>query len=326
MRSNRMKAPSFRAIAQCLAALAFLLPMISGCEAPDPNANTPTSGRLIVYTDEIYAPLIKTLADTFMLRSPNAKVDVRAVPARAGVQALLDAVGRDTSSADTGTTYAIVIGRKLLSDEQDAMVKGGLDVKEYVIAHDGVAVVVPTGSSLRYGTIENLRRALATSGPSLSMLDSSAGDAPLRFLLPDQNSSTYAVVHGMLGAGKLTAPAYYFAAGDSVLNGVVEGKGIGILGWYPAHRDSVRTRTLPLGYIDTLGKAHPAAAVHPTSLVTGAYPFKQPLVGYTFSGTRSLAVGFLAWLSKSQDAQYYLANHGLQPENVKIRIVLPEEE
>ena len=48
-------------------------------------------------------------------------------------------------------------------------------------------------------------------------------------------------------------------------------------------------------------------------------------MGYTLAGTRSLAVGFLAWLSKGQDAQYYMANHGLQPENVKIRIVIPDE-
>lgn len=323
MKEKRMTARSLQLFAACLAGL---LTLLSGCDAPHPNTNTPTSGSLIVYTDEIYAPLIKSLADTFMLRSPNAKVDIRPIPARAGVQALLDAIGRDTSSVDTGTTYAIVIGRKLLPDEQDAMVKGGLDVKEYIIGHDGLAVVVPTGSPLRHGTVENLRRALTSSAPSLSMLDSSAGGEPLRFILPDQNSSTYAVVHGMLGADKMTAPAYYFAQGDSVLQGVVDGKGVGVLGWYPAHRDSARTRTMWLGYIDTLGKAHPPAAVHVTSLVTGAYPIKQPLVGYTFSGTRSLAVGFLAWLSKSQDAQYYLAHQGIQPENVKIRIVLPEEE
>lgn len=88
MRSKHMNARSVRAMAICLAALAILLPALPGCEAPNPNANTPTSGKLVVYVDEIYAPLFRTLADTFKLRSPNAKVDVRGVTARAGVQEL----------------------------------------------------------------------------------------------------------------------------------------------------------------------------------------------------------------------------------------------
>ena len=297
----------------------------AGCEAPNPNANTPTSGRLVVYTDEIYAPLIRSLADTFMLRSPNAKVEIRAVPARMAVQALLDEVGRDTSGADTATTYAIVVGRKLLTDEQDAMVKGGLDVKEYILAWDGLAVVVPTSSTLRQSSLENLRRALTSPSPSFSTLDSAAGAAPLRFLFTDQNSATYAVIPQMLKGGKVAAPASYFATADSVVAAVAEGKGVGVLGWLPAQRDTTRTRTLWLGYTDSLGKVHPPAMAHPTSLVTGAYPIKEPVVGYTLAGTRSLAVGFLAWLSKGQDAQYYMANHGLQPENVKIRIVIPDE-
>jgi phosphate transport system substrate-binding protein len=309
----------------CIGALAIAIAAV-GCEAPNPHANTPTSGRLVVYADEGYGPLLKALADTFMIRSPNAKVEVRQLSARMAVQSLLDAVSRDTNRTDTGTTYAIVVGRKLLPDEQEAMTKGGIDIKEYVIAWDGLSVVVPNDSPIKQSSIERLRATLASAAPTLSMLDSTAGAAPLRFILPDQYSSTYSEVQRMLKGAKLAAPANYFSTTDSVLAAVASGNGIGLLGWLPAHRDSARTRTLALGFTDSLGKVHPAAIVHPTSLVTGAYPVKQPLVGYTYAATRSLAVGFMAWLSKGQDAQYYIARHGLQPENVKIRIVLPDDE
>lgn len=299
----------------------------AGCEAPNPDSNTPTSGRLVVFVDEMYAPMIRTLADTFMLRSrQNAKVVVQAVPARMAVQELFDHVERDGSRLDTATTYAIVIGRELLPDEKDAATKGGLDMKEYIIAYDGLAVAVPSSSSIRYTTLENLRRALASPTPVLSMLDSTVAGEPLRFILPDQNSSTYPAVRALLGDSAITAPARYFSTGDSVLGAVAAGEGIGLIGWIPAHNDSARVKTLALGFIDSLGGIHPPAIVHPTSLVTGAYPIKQTFTGYTFASVRSLASGFLAWLSNSQDAQYYMANHGLQPENVKIRIVLPERE
>ena len=317
-----------RARTACAGIIVPLILMIAaaGCEAPNPDTNTPTSGRLVVYVDEMYAPLIRTLADSFMVRSPNAKIVVQPVPARMAVQELFNSVGRDTSKADTGTTYAIVIGRELLPDEKDAATKGGLDTKDYIIAYDGLAVAVPGASPLRYTTLENLRRALGSPAPMLSMLDSTAPAEPLRFLLPDQNSSTYPAVHALLGDSAVTAPARYFSTGDSVLGAVAAGEGIGLIGWTPAHEDSATVKTLALGFIDSLGGIHPPAIVHPTSLVTGAYPIRQTLSGYTFSTIRSLAAGFLAWLANAQDAQYYLANHGMQPENVKIRIVLPDRE
>jgi DNA-binding transcriptional LysR family regulator len=318
---------STRRIASCGLASALLLLALAGCEAPNPNVNTPTSGRLIVYVDDAYAPAVRVLADTFMHRSPNAKLEIRTVTARAAVQALLSAEVRDSSGADTAATTAIVIGRKLIGDEADAVKKGGFDAKEYVIAYDGIAIVVPNGSPLKNTRREHLERGLA-SPQGAALLDSvpSPASAPVRFLLPDQNSSLLPVIQSLLlHDSMVAAPARYFSTSDSLLAAVAAGDGVGLLGWTAAHRDSAHVRTLAIGFLDSTGTWHPPAPVHPTMLVTGAYPLKQPLVGYTFSSNNSLAVGFLAWLSKSQDAQYYLANHGMQPENVKIRIVMPEE-
>jgi len=307
-----------------LAAIA-MLSLAVGCEPPNPDANTPTSGRLVVYVDEIYAPLFRTLADSFMVRSPNATIDVRVAPARMSVQELFDAAARDTARTDTSTTTAAILGRKLLPDELEAIRSAGYNSKEYILAYDGLAVVVPVSSPLRSSTVEQLRNAVTAPAPIMSMLDSNAPADALRFLLPDQNSSAYVAARDQLADGSgLTASARYFGTADSVLAAVAAGEGIGILGWLPAHRDSLRLRTLSLGFADSVGREHPPAIVHPTSLVTDAYPLKQTLVGYTFASNRSLAVGFLAWLAKGQDAQYYMTYQGLQPENVKLRIVMPE--
>ena len=190
--STRRSASLF---ARFAAALLLLALSGAGCEPPDPNANTPTSGKLIVYVDEAYAPAVRVLADTFMHRSPNAKLEIRAVTARAAVQALLTADVRDTSGADTAATTAVVIGRKLIGDEQAAVTKGGFDVKEYVIGYDGIAIVVPNGSPLKSTRLEHLRRGLL-SPQGGALLDSipSPASAPIRFLLPDQNSSLLPVI------------------------------------------------------------------------------------------------------------------------------------
>ncbi len=311
------------------AAILLMLALIAaaGCEPPDPNQNTSTSGRLVVYVDEIYAPMFRVLADSFMAKSPNAKIEIHEAPARMVMQDLFDAAARDTNRTDTGTASAAIIGRMLLPDEEQAIIAAGFDSKEYVLAYDGLAVVVPVSSSIRSSTVERLQQALSSRAPAFSALDSTASGEPLRFILPDQNSSVYVLARRLLlNDSNIAAPARYLGTGDSVLSAVAGGDGIGLIGWLAAHRDSTRLRTLPLGFIDSTGGVHPPAGIHPTSLVTGAYPLKQPIVGYTFGLNRSLAVGFLAWLARGQDAQFYMGHQGLQPENTKIRIVLPERE
>jgi ABC-type phosphate transport system substrate-binding protein len=308
-----------------VAAFLLMAAMAVGCDAPDPNANTPTSGRLILFVDEMYAPLIRALADTFMLRSPNAKIEIREAPARMALQGLLDMQARSTGT-DTSASVAAVLGRRLLGDEQQVITEAELNTKEYVIGYDGLVLAVPVASPLQSTTMEQMRAALSSQSPTLSTLDSTAPATPLRFLLPNQNSSTLPVVRALLPGDSVAAPARYFSTGDSSVAAAAADEGIAVVGWSTMHRDSTRLRALNIGFTDSTGEFHPPVRVHPASLVTGAYPLKQPLVGYTFSLTNSLAVGFLAWLTRSQDAQYYITYRNLQPENVKLRLVLPEEE
>ncbi|HVZ38276.1 MAG TPA: substrate-binding domain-containing protein [Candidatus Kapabacteria bacterium] len=317
-----------RSLVSCCLRLAVAAGIVlAGCEAPKPNVNTPTSGRLIVFVDDLYFPLVKTMSDTFMIRNPNAKVELRPMPARMAVQQLFDQFARDTARTDTSAAYAIVIGRPLLADEQEAIARTHIESKEYLIAYDALAVAVSASSPLTKGTREGLKRALGEKAPTAAMLDTTAAPGPIRFILADQNSSTYSfVLKEFLHADAVAAPARYYSTGDSVVAAVRAGEGLGVIGWWAAQRDSAHVRTLALGFVDSSGAHHPPAIAHPTSLVTDAYPLKMPLMGYSFSSYKSLAIGYLAWLARSQDAQYFLAHQGLQPANVKIRIVMPEHE
>jgi hypothetical protein len=297
-----------------------------GCDLPDPKANTSTTGRLVLFTDEIYAPLLTALADTFMRQRPDAHVEVRRGSAREMVQKFLDFQFIDSTSRDTGAVAALIIGRQFLSDEETKVSEGKFDKKEYPLGFDGIAVAIPVASPMKYTMVDGLRRSLQRLNPAGGMLDStgSSGQAN-RFLLPDQNSSTYQVVRRLLlGDKDIVAPARYFSSSDSVVDRVAAGDGIGIVSWYASRRDTQRVRTLAVGFIDSAGLLHNPVYVHPTSLVRDAYILKQPLTGYTFALDRSLAVGFLAWMARSNDAQNYLAfKGGLQPV-IRMRLILPE--
>jgi len=302
-----------------VAVLTLLL--LGGCESSPPGTSLMTSGKLVVAVDEAYAPLFRVLADSFMARTPNAKVEIQAMNPRMAVQYLLDHYN------DTTASFAAILGRRFLPDEAEAMAKANIKPREYSIAYDGLAVVVPAASGLKQTTREYLVAALRSGSPTFQQLDSAAPSEPLSFVLPDQNSSAFALLRSLLPKDSgVVAPARYVSRADSVNTLVADGKGVGIVGWYVAHRDSARLRTLYMGYTDSLGRHHTPARVHPSSLVTDVYPLKQPIVGYTFSGVKSVANGFLIAVSKGRESQRFIVEQGLQAENVKLQLVTPEAE
>lgn len=305
--------------------VALVAMTVAGCEPPDPNANTPTSGRLILFVDEMYAPLVRALADTFALRSPNAKIEVHSVPARMAVEELLRADVGPAARRDTTASIAIVIGRRLLKDEQQAIDDARVQLNSYVIAHDGLVFVVPIASAIEATTMERLRVALRGTEDNSMTLDSANSTPVKQFTVPNQNSSTFMELRRqLLNDSNIAAPVRYFASSDSVVEVVVAEGGVGILPWYRAHRDSARIRPLRVGHTDSLKRYIEPVRVHPATLVTNTYPLKQPIVGFTLAPTNSLANGFLTWLARGQDAQYFLVYQGLQPENVKLDLVMPE--
>lgn len=309
----------------CVAAV-LCAAVLSGCEPPDPNANTPTSGRLILFVDETYAPLISALKDTFALRSPNAKIEVHAVPARMAVEELLRAESGMNVRKDTTATVAVVIGRHLIADEISAIEQANVALNTYVLAYDGLVAAVSHTSSMMSTTLERLRAALvAPAGYQLAL--ETGSEATKQFLVPNQNSSTFMVVRReLLGDSNITAPVRYFTTSDSVIERAAAGDGIALIAWHRAHRDSARVRPLRLGHTDSLKRYIEPVRVHPATLVTGTYPLKQPLVGFTLAPMNSLANGFLTWLARGQDAQYHFVREGLQPENVRIELIMPEEQ
>lgn len=306
-------------LARLFTLLIFLsLPAAPGCDSYNPDRSTATSGRLVVLVDEMYAPLIREMADTFMTRSPATRVTVQPIAARTAVQEWINRHLADTSTADTATTLAIILGRELLADEKQAIAERNLNVSliEIPIAYDGLAVVVPQHSPLQHTTVEQLRTALSTEGRTTDVLQEGAGEERQRFIFSDPNSSAYGLVRDkLLEQGEPAAPAAFRKTTDSVLDAVAAGEGIALMSWYRASLDSNRVRTLELGFTDSTGTVHPPVQVHPSSLVMGLYPLKLRIVGLTFAGVNSTANGFLTWLAQS--AQRDLVNRGLEGENVR---------
>lgn len=296
---------------------------VVGCTEHDPRLNTPTSGRMVLYVEEGYAPLFRPLVDSFQARTPATSIEIREVDARQGVTRLLNDFIADTSRADTSTSVALIMARRLLDDERDAIMSRGLEnvLYEMTIGYDGLAVAVPENSPLQQTTVEQLREGLMTEGRTSEVLQEGTGGEAVRFIFPGTNSSVFRYIQeNLLDSAAQPAPQV-MAVGtvDSLVDLVAAGRGIGVAGWYPMQREEKAIRILDLGGRDSTGAEMKPVRVHVTSLVMGLYPLKLPIVGYTLGGRNSLGNGFLNWIALSSGPQQHLVNHGVEGENIRYR-------
>ncbi|MGE3801692.1 MAG: substrate-binding domain-containing protein [Candidatus Kapaibacterium sp.] len=305
--------------------------ILFGCETKDPSKNSPTSGNLILYVDEAYENLIRPLADSFTTNhAPDMNIEIRTLQARDAVEELINlhiAHLADTSTVDTAAAVAIIIGRSLLEDERKIIADRHLEkeLMDIPLAWDGLALVVPNDSPLQETTMEQLKESLMKENRTLSSLQEAKGSNTLRFIFPSPNSSSYGYVRSkLLNGSEPATPARWVETTDSVLDQIANGEGIGLMAWYPAHLDSLRLRTLRIGFTDSTGVVQPPVRIHPVSLVMNKYPMKLRIVGYSFSGTKSPANGFLSWLARSDVAQHEMGNIGLEPENVRFLLTTGE--
>ncbi len=297
--------------------------VLIGCGEHNPNVNTPTSGRLLLFVEAEYAPLIRPLVDSFQARTPSTSVEVREVNAREGVQLFLNTYLADTARSDTSVSVALIMGRRLLVDEGEAIRSRALDgqLHELTIGYDALAIAVPENSALKETTVENLKRALATEKRTGSTLQEGGGSAPIRLLFPSQNSAPYTFVRDSLldGAESPASDARWVENRDSLLDMVAAGEGIAIGGWFPLSDSGRGIRTLAMGGVDSNGTATKPVPVHITSLVMDLYPLEFPIVGYALGNRNSLGNGFINWIALSGDPQQNIANRGVEPENVRFR-------
>lgn len=301
-----------------------MLLVLHSCSEPDPKVNTPTSGKMVLYVDEMYSQAIQDLADSFKKVVPKSEIKIISLSGRVALERLFLDQKNIATNIDTSSTTAAIVGRGLIKDEQELLAKTGIAIKEYPIANDGIAIAVAKNSVLQETTKDNLMKCLSSVGLTYTDLDSGKGSEKINFVMPDQYSSTLPEVMNQMTQGKnINAYVQYFSTADSVLNAVANSKSISMISWYKASLDSQRVKTLRLGWADS-NAVYPPAPVHPSTLVMGRYPIKQTLTGYTFAISNSLSIGFLAWVSKSRTAQTYLTNKGMQGLNIKFKLTEPE--
>lgn len=155
-----------------------------GC-AQDSNGST-LRGSIQIAGSTSVQGLAEELAAEFMARHPGVKIDVAGGGSGAGIKAA------QTGTVDIGTS-----SRELQPEEKQ--------VKEFLIAKDGIAIIVHRDNEVNDLTLDQLRKIF--SGEITNWREVGGDDAPIMLVVREEGSGTRGAFEEMvLGEGE-TIPA-----------------------------------------------------------------------------------------------------------------------
>lgn len=167
-------------------ALSFIT--LQACAQPSPTASTPKpvstpaasqlSGSIKVIGSNTVTPISSVWAEEFMKKHPKASVAVTGPGSGVGIAALID-----------GTTDICQASRPMSQAEIDKAKANGRTPVEFIIAYDGLAIVVNPANPVNELTMEQLSNIY--QGKITNWKEVGGKDLPIVVLSRDSNSGTH---------------------------------------------------------------------------------------------------------------------------------------
>jgi phosphate transport system substrate-binding protein len=283
-----------------LAALPFLLMARTGlAEAPGPSAPTLT----VKGSDTVGGELGPALARAFEATSPGASVRWEGLGSATAVPGLLD------GSADLGASSRSVSAQELAQAK-----RAGIELREYVLGYDGIAVIVHPSNGVRALTVDQLSALF--SGKVRSWRELGGPDlAPAIYSRPSY-SGTHSFFKAKVlrkgapdAAGEFAPGTTFTEHSEALLAAVAENPAaVGYLGMGWA-RPGVSMLAVSTG--------QGAAPVKPTadSVRSGSYPISRPLLLYTRGEPQGELRRFLQFILAGEGRKL-VSEHGFIPGDV----------
>lgn len=293
-----------------IAVVITVLVAAAGClEGPRVS---PTAGSTVMECDEAVLPLMLQEVEEFHRSYPNASITVRSVEAReAAVNFLNDSV------------RVIVMARPFNDEERRYVEAAKIDLQEYKIALDAVAVIGHrdhTRKELRLSELDSIFSGAMMRWPGRR------SDNRIEVLIGDVNSSTNEIFRNVVMKGK---PFAFTARSMSSSKELVEyvaatRNAIGIVGmaWIAGSEENLTVFALgdPAHRPDTtqpIGKFYPPVQAH---IYRGYYPITKAVYMYNREILRDVGYGLISFVS-STPGQQIVMNKGLVPATLPVRLV-----
>lgn len=242
--------------------------LISGCTQGDggsPDDKSTLSGSIQIAGSTSVQGLSEELAAEFMARNPGVKINVSGGGSGAGIK-----------SAQNGTVDIGASSRELKPEEKQ--------VHEFVIAKDGIAIIVHPDNEVEDMTLEQLRRIFA--GKITNWQELGGQDAPIMLVVREEGSGT-----------------------RDAFEEIVMGEGSKILDQALVQNSTGAVRTAVAGNPDAIGfisvgmlsdevKALAIDGVEPSAenIVDGSYKIARPFLYLTKEEPQGLVKAFIEFV------------------------------
>jgi phosphate transport system substrate-binding protein len=253
-------------------------------------SNTAHADRLVIKgSDTLGAKLVPQLAEEFKTKNPDATFDIAAEGSTTGFAALID------STAQIG-----MASRPAKPAETAAATAKGVNLKETIVAYDGVAVIVNAKNPIKGLTKKQVEQIFTGEVADWSAAGGSSG--PISIYTRNTSSGTYSEFKELAMKKRDYAPSAQKMAGNEQIAAEVgkNANGIGYVG---------------LAYVKAEGiKVVPIDGELPSveSVQKKTYPYARPTFFYTNGEPAGLVKAFVEF-TLSAAGQKIVAGAGFVP-------------
>lgn len=265
---------------------AVLAALIIGMSlTPGLLAASPAQNKVVIEGSTTVLPIAQVAAEEFMNNNTGANITVRGGGSGVGITSLIE-----------GTCDIADASRPMKDAELQKAAGRGIDPKSYVIAMDGIAVIVNPGNPVQNLTKKQVQAIYTGSVSDWGKVGGTAGK--IIVISRDTASGTFEAFATLaIDNKKVRADALMQASNQAIVNMVA--KTPGAIG-YVGH-----------GYVNKSVKAvsiDGATATRET-ILSGKYPYSRPLFMYTNGPAKGTAKAYIDYIL-SADGQKLVEEQG----------------
>ncbi|HYM20609.1 MAG TPA: substrate-binding domain-containing protein [Candidatus Kapabacteria bacterium] len=286
----------------CRTVIALSLVLLLSCgkqQKPVAIPDTATSGSFELVADETLKPAVDSLVTGFNLEMPNAHVTVRYMDAASALDALLQ-----------NKTRLVLTARPLTKKERSVLDSQKIDLPEFDVALEGLAVIVSRDNPRNSISLDSLRQLcdgkLSEHYYSTSYLSATEAILDSIFNFSDKTLS------GRISRLQTT---------DSVISAVKsDPAGIGFISSSWMHELTAKGDSSVKSLRISSAKSDEPVQLHLAYLYQGNYPLASRVCAYTNELPNTLPRGFLAY-AMTANGQRVFMKYDVLPRTQIIRIV-----
>jgi phosphate transport system substrate-binding protein len=279
--------------------------LVSGCSKREsssagggtPGATPAERQSVTVKGSDTMVHLASSWAEMYMKANPQVDVAVTGGGSGTGIAAMLN-----------GTTDVATASRSIEEKERKLAGEKKIDPREFVVARDGIAIVVHPSNPLNEVTMEQLKKMY--TGTYANWKEVGGGDEPIVLLSRESSSGTYVFFQEhVLSKKDYAKSARLMPATSAIIQEASSSKGaIGYVGLGYAAEAKGKIKVLKVK------KDAGSPGVEPTiqTVVSGEYPVSRPLHLYT-RGEPSGAIKAFIDFAMSPEGQKTVEEMGYVP-------------